>query len=159
MRLRKTAIIASSSASASTLNRRNTFWMLSVRIENTPRNFGDTKVATGFFSHITSTRNQTMSKRPCHLCGSTNWPSSTTTCPICIGEDEAAHDRLTAENAPPLNPQGNPDWNHPDFDRCSNDWWRLGLCDHCRADGCKAHFTKQYPTLFPENAPAQEDES
>jgi hypothetical protein len=72
----------------------------------------------------------------------------------------AAHDRLTAENAPPLNPQGNPDWNHPDFDRCSNDWWRLGLCDHCRADGgCKAHFTKQYPTLFPENTPAQDNQN
>ena len=84
----------------------------------------------------------------------------TVACCLSFEERCAAHDRLTAENAPPLNPQGNPDWNHPDFDRCSNDWWRLGLCDHCRADGgCKAHFTKQYPTLFPENAPAQEDES
>jgi hypothetical protein len=33
-----------------------------------------------------------MTKRPCHICGSTHWPSSTTTCPICIGEDEAERD-------------------------------------------------------------------
>jgi len=31
-------------------------------------------------------------KSPCHICGSTNYPSSTTTCPICIGEDEAERD-------------------------------------------------------------------
>jgi hypothetical protein len=31
-------------------------------------------------------------KSPCHICGSTNWPSSTTTCPLCIGEDEAERD-------------------------------------------------------------------
>lgn len=29
---------------------------------------------------------QTMKKRPCHLCGSTNWPSPTTTCPLCVGD-------------------------------------------------------------------------
>jgi len=31
-------------------------------------------------------------KSPCHICGSTNWPSSTTTCPLCIGDDEAERD-------------------------------------------------------------------
>ena len=33
-----------------------------------------------------------MSKRPCHLCGSTNWPSPTTTCPLCFGEPEPEPD-------------------------------------------------------------------
>jgi hypothetical protein len=31
-------------------------------------------------------------KSPCHICGSRNYPSSTTTCPLCIGEDEAERD-------------------------------------------------------------------
>jgi len=31
-------------------------------------------------------------KSPCHICGSTNYPSSTTTCPLCIGDDEAERD-------------------------------------------------------------------
>jgi hypothetical protein len=75
------------------------------------------------------------------------------TCSLSFDERCAEHDRLTVKNSPPLNPQGKPDWIHPDFDRCSNDWWRLGLCDHCRADGgCDAHFAKRYPTLFPDNA-------
>lgn len=74
------------------------------------------------------------------------------TCCLSFEERCAEHDRLTAENAPPLNPQGKPDWMHPDFERCSNDWWRLGMCDHCRTDGgCKAHARKQFPTLFPDN--------
>ena len=69
----------------------------------------------------------------------------------------AEHLRLTAEDAPPLNPQGKPDWMHPDFDRCPNDWWRLELCQHCHADGgCKAHFAKLYPTLITENPKDQE---
>jgi hypothetical protein len=67
-----------------------------------------------------------------------------TACWLSFDERCAEHDRLTAENAPPLNPQGEPDWKHPDFDRCSNDWWKLGLCDHCRADGgCDAHARKK----------------
>lgn len=75
------------------------------------------------------------------------------TCCLSFEERCEEHDRLTAENAPPLNPQRKPDWMHPDFERCSNDWWRLGMCDHCRTDGgCKAHARKQFPTLFPDNA-------
>ena len=81
--------------------------------------------------------------------------SDVTACRLSFDERLAEHDRLTAENAPPLNPQGKPDWKHPDFDRCSNDWWRLGLCDHCRADGgCDDHAIKQFPTLFPDKFPA-----
>jgi hypothetical protein len=75
-----------------------------------------------------------------------------TACCASFEERCAEHDRLTAENAPPINPQGKPDWMHPDFARCANDWWRLGLCDHCRADGgCSEHARKNYPTLFPDN--------
>ena len=33
-----------------------------------------------------------MNKRPCHLCGSTNWPSDTTTCPLCFGDLEPEPD-------------------------------------------------------------------
>lgn len=62
----------------------------------------------------------------------------------------AEHDRLTAKNAPPLNKHGKPDWAHPDFSRCSNDWWRLGLCNHCRKDGgCEAHKQKLLARLMP----------
>ena len=90
-----------------------------------------------------------------HLQGFINSRAPNTAPPTCCASFEdrcAEHDRLTAENAPPINPQGKPYWMHPDFDRCSNDWWRLGLCDHCRADGgCDAHARKQFPTLFPDN--------
>lgn len=33
-----------------------------------------------------------MKKRPCHLCGSTNWPSPTTTCPLCVGDADPEPD-------------------------------------------------------------------
>ena len=33
-----------------------------------------------------------MNKRPCHLCGSTNWPSDTTTCPLCFGDPDPEPD-------------------------------------------------------------------
>ena len=33
-----------------------------------------------------------MKKRPCHLCGSTHWPSDTTTCPLCFGEPDPEPD-------------------------------------------------------------------
>lgn len=72
--------------------------------------------------------------------------------PMSLDERWAEHERLTAENAPPLNPAGMPDWKHPDFDRCSNDWWRLEVCPHCYKDGgCKSHFAKQFPSLFQMN--------
>ena len=81
--------------------------------------------------------NKTMNQQP------TSPALHAETCCLSFEERCVEHDRLTAENAPPLNPQGKPDWMHPDFDRCSNDWWRLGLCDHCRANGgCNAHKQK-----------------
>lgn len=33
-----------------------------------------------------------MKKRPCHLCGSTSWPSDTTTCPLCFGDPDPEPD-------------------------------------------------------------------
>ena len=33
-----------------------------------------------------------MTKRPCHFCGSTNWPSDTTTCPLCFGDPDPEPD-------------------------------------------------------------------
>ena len=33
-----------------------------------------------------------MNKRPCHFCSSINWPSNTTTCPLCFGEPEPEPD-------------------------------------------------------------------
>ena len=55
-----------------------------------------------------------MNKRPCHLCGSTNWPSDTTTCPLCVGDADPE-----------------PDYDEDDYDHFRGVTEMVADADHC----------------------------
>ena len=55
-----------------------------------------------------------MTKRPCHFCGSTNWPSDTTTCPLCFGD-----------------PDPEPDYDEDDCDHFRGVTEMAADADHC----------------------------
>ena len=53
----------------------------------------------------------------------------------------AVFDELTARNAPASGEAA--------FAGCTNDWWGLGVCEHCRgAGGCEPLARARYPGLF-----------
>tara|TARA_R110000772_G_scaffold171640_1_gene283541 strand:- start:169 stop:489 length:321 start_codon:yes stop_codon:yes gene_type:complete len=78
---------------------------------------------------------------------------SPSTCSLPFADRLADHEKFTREERPPLNSAGKEDWMHPDFSRCSNDWWQLEVCEHCKNDGgCVNRSQRLIKESFGENS-------